>query len=66
MSGGKCGSQIMVFASLGIVNVVTDLFILLVPLPVVLKLELPRTSKIGLLVIFCLGIVYVLNISSTP
>lgn len=58
--GGKCDNQIILFAASGIVNVVTDFFILLVPLPVVSKLKLPRASKFGLLIIFCMGILTML------
>ncbi len=64
--GGKCGDQILLFAASGLAGVMTDFFIFLVPIPVILKLDLPRASKFGLLLIFGLGIVYVSNISTTP
>jgi hypothetical protein len=54
--GGKCGNQKRAFAITGIVDVVTDLAILLVPIPMVWKLQLPKANKLGLLVIFCMGI----------
>jgi hypothetical protein len=38
-------------------NIVTDVIILVLPLPVVWRLKLPRQQKIGLLAVFCLGFV---------
>jgi hypothetical protein len=54
--GGKCGNQTVAFAATGVMDVITDLLILILPIPIVLKIELPRANKIALLVIFCLGI----------
>lgn len=39
----------------GAVNVVTDFYILLIPIPGVLNLQLPRAKKIGVLAIFMTG-----------
>lgn len=36
-------------------NVVTDFWILLLPLPLVLKLQLPRARKFGLFAVFAAG-----------
>ncbi|KAH8659342.1 hypothetical protein BGZ60DRAFT_415072 [Tricladium varicosporioides] len=56
ITDGKCGDRNLAFTVAGIVNVMTDFFILLVPIPMVLKLTLPKASKFGLLLIFCMGI----------
>jgi hypothetical protein len=54
--GAQCGDQTMTFAAVGAADVITDLLILLVPIPILMKLRLPRRNKIGLLAIFCMGI----------
>lgn len=66
LTGRKCGNPNIAFAVAGIMDVTTDFFVLLVPIPTVLKLNLPRASKVGLIFIFCMGILYVPGISSTP
>lgn len=40
-------------------NVVTDFLILILPMPLVMKLQLPRTRKIGLFFVFGAGVLYV-------
>lgn len=37
-------------------NVVTDFWILILPMPLVLKLQLPRARKVGLVVVFGAGL----------
>ncbi|KAF2804350.1 uncharacterized protein BDZ99DRAFT_575572 [Mytilinidion resinicola] len=59
VKGGKCGNQNAAFASVGIVDLLTDLVILLLPMPMVAKLQIPRANKIGLVCIFCTGMLYV-------
>jgi hypothetical protein len=65
--GGRCGNQNVGFASIGALNVAVDFFILLIPLPCVLRLQMPLANRIGLLGIFLLGIAYVMRtrLSST-
>lgn len=41
----------------GIVNVVVDFYLLLIPLPAVYKLRMPRKRKTGLMLIFLSGAV---------
>ena len=38
-------------------NVVTDFWILVLPMPLILKLQLPRARKIGLVAVFSAGLV---------
>lgn len=39
----------------GVFNIVTDIVIMILPLPIIWKLELPRSQKFILIGIFCLG-----------
>jgi hypothetical protein len=64
---GKClpmGTKAqMLMASVG--NIITDVIILLLPVPVVLRLKLRKQQKVALLGIFSLGFLYVSRICST-
>lgn len=42
--------------SIGILNVFTDFYILLLPLPAVLNLQLASNKKIGLIILFSTGL----------
>ncbi|KAL4995032.1 hypothetical protein BDV10DRAFT_188494 [Aspergillus recurvatus] len=54
---GHCGNQNAGFASVTIVNLVIDLFILALPIRSLLGLHLPMPNRLGLLAIFSMGIV---------
>lgn len=42
---------------MAIINCVADLLITCLPIPLVLQLDLPKKSRIGVLVLFCLGFI---------
>lgn len=48
---------------LGVVNLVVDLIIFYIPIPVVLKMNLDRKTKAGVMTIFLTGSMYVFPIS---
>ncbi|KAL8950865.1 MAG: hypothetical protein Q9222_003119 [Ikaeria aurantiellina] len=52
----RCAALSVMGPIQGAIGVAADLFILLLPLPIVLKLQLPRGKKAGLLVLFMMGI----------
>ena len=54
--GGKCGNQTAAFAAVGVVDLLTDLLILVLPLPMVVRLQVSRANKIGLVAIFGAGV----------
>ena len=51
----KCLSTLPIWYFSSAVNIVSDVIILLVPLPSVYRLKLPRQQKIVVWCIFCLG-----------
>ncbi|GJC95772.1 integral membrane protein [Colletotrichum higginsianum] len=53
--GGTCGNQNAAFAAVGYFDLVTDLIILVLPIPMVYKLQLRWPHKIALYVIFGAG-----------
>lgn len=61
-----CLNGIQQSASIGGFNIGTDLFIMLMPLPMVWKLQLSTKNKIGLSLIFALGSLYVIPSLDRP
>ncbi|KAG8160727.1 hypothetical protein KVR01_008991 [Diaporthe batatas] len=53
---GKCGDRILVFRVTGALNIVSDVVVLLLPVPNVLKLQLPLYRRLVLLATFTLGL----------
>lgn len=51
----RCIDSDVFWISYGILNIVTDVVILLLPVREVIRLQVPRREKIGLLVVFLLG-----------
>ncbi|PSR94295.1 hypothetical protein BD289DRAFT_338528, partial [Coniella lustricola] len=56
LTSHHCGNQVAFYFTSGVINLTTDFFVVGLPLPHLYKLRLPRSSKIGLLVVFCLGL----------
>lgn len=53
---GVCGNRNAVFVIAGITNMVTDFMVLIVPIPCILKLQMPVGQRIGLLLVFGMGV----------
>lgn len=53
--GGSCGSQSAFFAAFGIVNLATDVLVLTMPIPNLLRLRLAFWKKASLLATFTVG-----------
>src|ERR1700748_328158 len=47
IKGTRCGVMSAAFASVGIVDVIVDVIILLLPVPMVWQLQIPRANKVG-------------------
>ena len=59
----RCHRAAPFLASVGVVNFVSDLFLIVLPLPAVWNLQLPRKKKVAISVIFMTGTV---SVSSQP
>lgn len=57
--GGHCASYNVAFTAIGCVNMVTDLIIMFLPLPFIRNLQMAVGTKIGLYIIFLIGLLYV-------
>jgi hypothetical protein len=55
ITDGFCGDQVMYYMWLGIINVVTDIVMLLLPLPFLYNLNLKLRKKVVLLGMFSIG-----------
>lgn len=58
---GTCGSVKESFFSDGIINIVIDLAMIILPIPMVWQLQMSQKRKIALTVVFALGISYVIR-----
>lgn len=54
--GGSCGDQAATFAAVGVVDLVTDLAIIILPVPMSLRLQLKSRHKVALCVMFGAGV----------
>ena len=51
----RCQENPAMILSIGIMNVLSDVYLLILPLPVILGLQLPKMKKLGVLAIFLTG-----------
>ncbi|KAF3766241.1 hypothetical protein M406DRAFT_290634 [Cryphonectria parasitica EP155] len=58
-AAGSCGNRIAGYTSVSVVNVVVDVLMLVLPLPMVFNLQVKSGYKVGLFSIFGIGIVTV-------
>ena len=56
-----CEKRLWFWLGHGVVHVVTDIAILIMPLPLLRTLPLPPLHKMALIAVFCLGFLYVLS-----
>lgn len=60
IKGGHCIDQRLLFVSTSAFNILTDIIVLGLPLYILADLKIRRRTKIGLIFIFLLGVMYVL------
>lgn len=59
IKGGRCANRPAAYLAAGIINLLTDIMVLCLPVPMVWKLQLPTRKKLGLSIVFGVGFVYV-------
>jgi hypothetical protein len=52
---GSCIDRTPVFMATAVLNMITDLLLLILPIPMVVKLHMPRAQKMGLICAFSIG-----------
>lgn len=55
--GGSCGNQVTSFTATGVINLVTDVIVLVTPMPLLYRLQMAMYKKVTLMTVFGLGIV---------
>ncbi|MCJ1254431.1 hypothetical protein MMC24_002246 [Lignoscripta atroalba] len=63
--GGSCKNQILSYILTGALNIITDVMVLSLPIPMVWKLQTPRANKIVLTGIFGLGFFFLASLPSS-
>jgi hypothetical protein len=56
---GTCIDRPAMFQATAALGVVTDVIIILIPVPMIVRLHVSRSKKIGLLTLFAIGSAYV-------
>ena len=60
---GKCINVNAVFITMGVLNAITDFVTLILPMPILWSLQMPRAKKVQVMLIFLLGGLYVFLVS---
>lgn len=55
ITSGKCIDKAGIYLATAAINVITDFLILTIPIPMVVKLKMPKWQKIGLVCMFTVG-----------
>ena len=55
---GTCGNTTQAYEAVGILNLFADLTIIILPMPVLWRLQLPVAKKVALTFVFGVGILY--------
>jgi hypothetical protein len=61
---GSCIDWTPLYMATAVLNMITDILLLVLPIPMVVKLQMPRAQKAGLICIFGLGSMFVTLIQS--
>ena len=56
---GSCINKGALYLGHAAINAATDLITLLLPIPVIIKLPLPTTQKVGVVLMFVVGSLYI-------
>ncbi|KAJ4246036.1 hypothetical protein NW762_013781 [Fusarium torreyae] len=56
MTGGSCGHPVGIYMTTATMGIVTDLVLLIMPIPMVWGLQMPKRQKIGVIMLLFIGI----------
>lgn len=66
VSGGHCGDQVLSSLISGVINLTTNVVVIVLPLPALFKLRMRIYKKLVLLIVFSLGFLYVSTVKALP
>jgi hypothetical protein len=52
---GSCIDRTPVFMATAVLNMATDILLLVLPIPMIMKLQMPRAQKLGVICAFGIG-----------
>lgn len=55
ITGGHCINKNGLYVATAVTNTATDLALILLPIPVIVKLHKPRAQKVGIILLFAVG-----------
>ena len=55
IKGGQCLNKTSLYIATGVLNIITDLMVIILPIPMVLGLQMSRARKIMLILLFSVG-----------
>ena len=53
---GQCGDQFDSYVAIGTVNIIMEIFIVLLPVRTIMRLQMKRTQKAGLIILLTMGL----------
>ena len=53
--GGVCGNRPASYISVGILHIITDVMVLVIPIPYIWRLQVKISRKISVFIVFCMG-----------
>lgn len=59
-----CGFEGLAFLLQGIMNLIIDFGVIIVPMPMLWRLQMPFPNKLGLAAMFSIGVLYVLSVNT--
>lgn len=54
-SEGRCLNVVALYLATAIANIITDAILMVIPIPLILSLNMPKLQKPGVLVVFMFG-----------
>lgn len=58
LASPKCGGTKVLSLVIGAFNIISDLYLLIIPLPAIWSLQLPLRKKVGVVMVFMTGLLY--------
>ncbi len=59
---GTCGYEGLAYILQGIMNLLIDVGVIIVPMPMLWSLQMPFSKKMGIAAMFSIGVLYVLSV----
>jgi hypothetical protein len=64
ITDGSCIDRTPLYMATAVLNMITDVLLLVLPIPMVIRLQMPRAQKAGLICIFGVGSMFVTSTHS--